>query len=113
MTAVEKLNRKDYHINFCGTRIEIPSYYSGLVILFLSGSGYGGQCMGDCSFSSSYGVYRVKDNDLILVGTANESTGRDDGKSYKHFRAKIGEQTIELDGYTADDVFKKVFANEE
>lgn len=109
------LKTVDYYINHCGTVIEIGSLYDGLLILFVSGSGYGDQCMGDCSFSSSYAVYEADSlkKTLTLCGTLNESCGRSDAKSYKRFSGVIKGQEIKLDGFVADKVFKKIFAKKE
>jgi hypothetical protein len=108
-TKTEVLLAKDYYVNYYGQMIDIkPS--SNLLVLFISGSGYGDQSYW-CSFTNTYKVYRVKQRthgdktELEEVGQLNGWNGTDGCG----FKGVILEQEVGMTGVTCDNAFMHIF----
>jgi hypothetical protein len=77
METKNNLNPAEFEINICGRCMDIPTIgYGRLYLLFITGSGYGGQSR-DYYGSSEYGVYELDKKtfgkQLNLVGKATEN----------------------------------------
>lgn len=96
----------DYYQVINSTRTPIDEYKGQLVIVFVTGSGYGDQSYW-CSFSTKYDVYELTKwgKEMQKVGEINEWSGTDGCG----FKGQVKGQEIALEGVTADHVFKKVF----
>ena len=86
MKTAEVLNAADYQIINGGKRHELD-YGGKIVILFVSGSGSGGQSY-YCEFRSTYKVYRHEGMKLRYSGEINETSGSDENTK-RHIIANI------------------------
>ena len=100
------IKRNEYVIVNGGKRDLIDSFNYRYYVLFLSGSGYGGQSGSWCSQTSTYEVYKPKNvgsDILVLCGTLNERQTTNN----KGLTGEIDGNTIDLP-FLVDEVFTKI-----
>ena len=100
--TVEVLKAEEYQIVNGGKRHDL-GYGNKIVILFVSGSGYGGQSY-YCEFRSTYKVYRHEGKELIYSGEINDISG----SAGNSFVGKIDGKEIKCDFLCVGEVFTKI-----
>ena len=101
-TTTENLKAADYQIVYGGERNPL-GYGNKIVILYVSGSGYGDQSY-YCEFRSFYKVYRHEGRKLIYAGTINEISGT----AGNSFIGKIDDREIKCGFLRAAEIFTKI-----